>query len=257
MPGGRLTYQDRKEIAAGLAEGISQAEIARRLDRPTSTVSREVSRNGGPAGYRPDQAHQATERRAQRRCGPAAAAAAAPIAEAGDSGRDPEAVRKYQDWLTAVLVEMGLTRMTASVLTCLTITDSGSLTAAELVQRLRVSPASISKAVSFLEEQGLVRRERSARRERYIVDGDAWLRATLVSARTNAMLAEAALQGAEILGAGTPAGARLGQAGQFLNLLGDDLIRAAEHWWRIVTVSDGGEGALASGIRPRRGGDTA
>ncbi len=163
-------------------------------------------------------------------------------------------MRKYQAWLTAVLAEMGLTRMTAGVLTCLTVTDSGSLTAAELVQRLRVSPASISKAVSFLEEQGLVRRERSGRRERYIVDDDAWLRATMVSARTNAVLAEAALQGAEILGEDTPAGARLGQAGQFLKLLGDDLIRAAEHWWRILTV---GEGPQAAGHRPRRDPDTS
>ncbi len=206
MPGGRLTYQDRKKIAEALAEGISQAEIARRLGRPTSTVSREVNRNGGPEGYRPDQAHQATEQRAQRRRAPAAATPAAPPAREAADGRDPEAVRKYQDWLTAVLVEMGLTRMTASVLTCLTITDSGSLTSAELVQRLRVSPASISKAVSFLEDQGLVRRERGARRERYIVDKNAWLRSTLVSARTNAMLADAALQGAQILGEGSAGG---------------------------------------------------
>ena len=168
------------------------------------------------------------------------------------AGRDPQEVRKYQDWLTAVLIEMGLSRMTASVLTCLAVTDSGSLTAAELVQRLRVSPASISKAVSFLEEQGLVRRERTARRERYIFDDDAWLRAWMVSARTNAMLAGAALQGADILGETTPAGARMAQMGQFLKLVGDDMIRAAEHWWRIVTVGEGGEGALAGGIRPRR-----
>jgi predicted transcriptional regulator len=253
MPGGRLTYHDREEIAAGLADGLSHAEIARRLDRPTSTVSREVQRNGGQDGYRAHQAHRATEQRAQRRrtsVGTSAAAVEPDVADAG--GRDPQEVRKYQDWLTAVLIEMGLSRMTASVLTSLAVTDSGSLTAAELVQRLRVSPASISKAVSFLEEQGLVRRERAARRERYIFDDDAWLRAWMVSARTNAMLAGAALQGADILGETTPAGARMAQMGQFLKLVGDDMIRAAEHWWRIVTVGEGGEGALVDGIRPRR-----
>jgi DNA-binding transcriptional ArsR family regulator len=252
MPGGRLTYQDRQQIEEGLDEGLSHAEIARRLDRPTSTVSREVQRNGGHAGYRAQQAHHATERRAQRRTSRAVATAAAPPESDDDSGRDPEAVRKYRDWLTAVLVEMGLSRMTASVLTCLAVTDSGSLTAAELVQRLRVSPASISKAVSYLEEQGLVRRERSERRERYIFDDDAWLRAWMVSARTNAMLAGAALQGADILGQTTPAGARMAQMGDFLRLVGDDMIRAAEHWWRIVTVGEGGEGALADGLRRRR-----
>lgn len=252
MPGGRLTYQDREEIAAGLAEGFSHAEIARRLSRPTSTVSREVQRNGGPAVYRADRAHRATERRAQRRR-PAASAneTAAEPACSGASGRDLEAVRKFQDWLTAVLVETGLSRMTAGVLTCIAITDSGRLSAAELVQRLKVSPASISKAVSYLEEQGLLRRERSARRELYIFDDDAWLRAWMVSARTNAMLAGAAVQGAEILGESTPAGARMAQMGQFLKLVGDDMIRAAEHWWRVVTVGDGGDGALADGMRRR------
>jgi predicted transcriptional regulator len=252
MPGGRLSYQDREQIEEGLDEGLSHAEIARRLDRPTSTVSREVQRNGGHAGYRAQQAHRATERRAQRRTSRAVATAVAQPESDDDSGRDPEAVRKYQDWLTAVLVEMGLSRMTASVLTCLAVTDSGSLTAAELVQRLRVSPASISKAVSYLEEQGLVRRERSGRRERYIFDDDAWLRAWMVSARTNAMLAGAALQGADILGQTTPAGARMAQMGNFLRLVGDDMIRAAEHWWRVVTVGEGGEGALADGLRRRR-----
>ena len=67
MPGGRLTQQERQQIALGVADGLAYAEIARRLDRPTSTVTREVMRNGGPAAYRADLAHRATERRAHRR----------------------------------------------------------------------------------------------------------------------------------------------------------------------------------------------
>lgn len=67
MPGGRLTQQERQQIALGLADSLPYAEIARRLDRPTSTVTREVMRNGGPTGYRADLAHRATERRAHRR----------------------------------------------------------------------------------------------------------------------------------------------------------------------------------------------
>ncbi|NUT46387.1 MAG: helix-turn-helix domain-containing protein, partial [Saccharothrix sp.] len=51
MPGGRLTDEDRRDIAAGLALGLGYAEIARRLGRPTSTVTREVIRNGGPGDY--------------------------------------------------------------------------------------------------------------------------------------------------------------------------------------------------------------
>src|ERR1051326_3508755 len=67
VPGGRLSQQERQKITAGLADGLSYAEIARRLDRPTSTVTREVMRNGGPAAYRADLAHYATEHRARRR----------------------------------------------------------------------------------------------------------------------------------------------------------------------------------------------
>ncbi|WP_043633198.1 MarR family transcriptional regulator [Nonomuraea candida] len=45
------------------------------------------------------------------------------------------------------MVRTGLSRMTARVLACLYATDSGSLTAAELVRRVQASPASISKAI--------------------------------------------------------------------------------------------------------------
>jgi hypothetical protein len=171
IPGGRLTQQDRQQIAAGLAEGLSQAEIARRLARPTSTISREVTRNSGSGGYRAEQAHRATERRARRR-----KPSPIPMAPAATSayGRDPDAVRDFEELLTTLLVQMGLPRMIARVLTCLSTTDTGSLTSAELVQRLAVSPASISKAVSYFEGQQLVRREHDGfrRRERYIVDDD-------------------------------------------------------------------------------------
>jgi len=47
-----LSSEDREEISRGLATGDTLTAIARRLSRPTSTVSREVVRNGGMTGYR-------------------------------------------------------------------------------------------------------------------------------------------------------------------------------------------------------------
>src|SRR5689334_5880824 len=161
MPGGRLTQQDRQQIASGLADGLAYAEIARRLDRPTSTVTREVMRNGGPASYRADLAHRATERRAHRR---KQSAPRGPEAARDAYGRDAEAVREYEETLTTVFIASGTPKMMARVMACLTISDTGSLTAAELVARLQVSPASVSKAISFLDSQGMVRRERDERR---------------------------------------------------------------------------------------------
>src|SRR3954462_8684246 len=47
-----LTLSDREEISRGLAEGLLYKEIGIQLGRDPSIVSREVSRNGGPARYR-------------------------------------------------------------------------------------------------------------------------------------------------------------------------------------------------------------
>ncbi|MFD5702242.1 GbsR/MarR family transcriptional regulator [Streptomyces lasiicapitis] len=222
MPGGRLTHEDRLRVAAGLADGLGYAEIARRLDRPTSTISREVARNGGPRGYRADHAHHATARRARRAA--SARDADAPAADAGD-GRDPEAVRRFVDQFAELMVHTGLPRMAARVLASLVVTDSGALTSADLTRRLRVSPASVSKAVGYLERLEVLRRERGAagRRERYVIDDDVWLRTWLTSARTNAMMADTAQAGAEVLDPGTPAGARLAHMRQFFTSLSDDM----------------------------------
>ncbi|WP_058045475.1 MarR family transcriptional regulator [Streptomyces roseifaciens] len=226
MPGGRLTQQDRQQIALGLADGLAYAEIARRLDRPTSTITREVMRNGGPTAYRADLAHRATERRTHRR---KQAAPQGPAASPQAHGRDAEAVREYEELFTTVLMASGMPKMTSRVLACLTLTDSGSLTAAELVQHLQVSPASISKAITFLESQSLVRRERDARRrERYVVDDDVWYQSMMASARATAQLVEIARQGVGILGPDTQAAARLENIARFVDFVSESITRAAE-----------------------------
>ncbi|MFF4098918.1 MarR family transcriptional regulator [Streptomyces sp. NPDC001903] len=230
MPGGRLTHNERREIAEGLGAGLTYTEIAGRLDRPISTVTREVARNGGPTAYRADAAQHATAGRARRRRRPPAPAASP---AAGDvRGRDPEAVLELEEQFTAMMVGTGLPRMTARVLTCLYVTDGGSLTATELAQRLQVSPASVSKAVGELEQQELIRRERDAgrRRDRYVIDADAWFRGWMASARQNAQLADFALRGARVLGATTPAGIRMQDIGHFFEHVGQAMIQAAEQW---------------------------
>jgi hypothetical protein len=51
-----LTLCEREEISRGLASGSSIREIAKRLDRVASTVSREVARHGGRPEYRANEA---------------------------------------------------------------------------------------------------------------------------------------------------------------------------------------------------------
>ena len=232
MPGGRLTQQERQQIALGLADGLPYAEIARRLDRPTSTVTREVMRNGGATAYRADLAHRATERRAHRRR-PASSRGAGSVPE--PHGRDAEAVAEYEETLTTVLMASGLTKMPARVLTCLFTTDARSVTASQLAQRLGVSPASISKAIAFLESQSLVRRERDERRrDRYVVDDELFYQATIATARANDQLVETARQGVAILGPHTPAAARLENIARFLDFMSESIVRAAEQGREVL-----------------------
>ena len=61
-----LTFRERKVIAKGLAWKLSIREIARRLSRSPSTVSREVQRNSWRRGYDPHRGEIASRRRACR-----------------------------------------------------------------------------------------------------------------------------------------------------------------------------------------------
>jgi len=134
------------------------------------------------------------------------------------------------------------------VLTCLYTSDTGSLTASELVQRLDVSPASVSKAISYLEVQGLARRERDeeSRRERYVVDDDVWYQSMIAAARSNAQLAETARQGVVVLGAGSPAANRLENIARFVDFVGESIARAAEQAREILYTNPGTTPVAAS-----------
>ncbi|TDX03704.1 GbsR/MarR family transcriptional regulator [Kribbella sp. VKM Ac-2566] len=217
MPGGRLSHQDRLDIAAGLADGLGYAEIARQLERPTSTISREVARNGGAAGYRADHAHYATASRARRR-------RPAPTDGRGDS-QAIEPRRAYVERFAAMMVDGGLPRMASRVLALLYTSDSRTLTAADLVRALRVSPASISKAIGYLERVGMVHREPDPvrRLQHYVIAEDVWLKAWEVSARTNHNWAATAAEGVKLVGRDTPAGERLTQMAEFFERLSEDM----------------------------------
>jgi IS30 family transposase len=61
-----LRSEEREEISRGVAVGLPIREIARRLGRPASTVSRELARNGGRLGYRAAEADTRAWERARR-----------------------------------------------------------------------------------------------------------------------------------------------------------------------------------------------
>ncbi|MGW4244140.1 helix-turn-helix domain-containing protein [Nocardia sp. NPDC004722] len=235
MPGSRLSRADRESIGAGLARGLDHAEIARRLGRPTSTITREVARNGGPGRYRADLAQLATAHRARRTPRP-------PGTHANETRENPGVPTEFVAELTTVLIDNGMPRTAAGVLAYLFTVESASATAPELAARLRVSPATISHAVHALMQQGLVVRTRDAgsRRHRYALDEEAGYRSALIGFTANRRLAATVRRGATLLGPGSVAAERLEMSGRFLEALGDDVLRAAEHHWRTIVRTPAG-----------------
>lgn len=63
---GRLSLADREEISRGIVAGESFRQIARRVGRAPSTISREVARGGGRSRYRAEKAHHGAYVRARR-----------------------------------------------------------------------------------------------------------------------------------------------------------------------------------------------
>lgn len=97
-PGGRghrLSFDERVEIMRGLDRGLKQVEIAGRLDRNPSDISREINRNRNPDGdYNARMAHARATEKAKR---PKAfkldnRALCASIASEMDEGWSPELI---------------------------------------------------------------------------------------------------------------------------------------------------------------------
>src|SRR5579864_9755197 len=82
----------------------------------------------------------------------------------------------YIERFASVLVAAGIPPMPARVFVALLVTDSGRLTAAELAEVLRVSPAAVSGAVRYLTLLNLVHKERvpGSRRDYYRMPDDVW-----------------------------------------------------------------------------------
>lgn len=61
-----LTFREREEISRGLAAKLSIRQIAKKMNRPPSTISREINRHGGKIAYRAYQANKGAWEQARR-----------------------------------------------------------------------------------------------------------------------------------------------------------------------------------------------
>jgi DNA-binding transcriptional regulator GbsR (MarR family) len=153
-------------------------------------------------------------------------------AAAGPKDRDPEALLRFIERFTSVLVAVGFPPMPARVFTALLVTDSGRLTAAELADTLRISRAAVSGGVRYLTQLGLISRERDpgSRRDYYWMPDDIWNQ--VIRLRDQVMLrwADISREGAELLGPDTPAGARLAEHAEFFDYIVKEIPGVTSRW---------------------------
>ncbi len=165
--------------------------------------------------------------------------------DGGVPHRDEEQVSRFAERFSAILVEAGLPRMPARAFVALLVSDSGSLTAADIAARLQASPAAVSGGVRYLIQVGLIRREGEpgSRRHHYRVPGDVWqemmkLRDRLMSRWTATMR-----DGIYILGAGTPAGIRMAESARYFDFVSGELPRTIARWEELRgSAGDGAPG---------------
>jgi DNA-binding transcriptional regulator GbsR (MarR family) len=143
-----------------------------------------------------------------------------------------EAAARFAERFAAVLTEAGVPRMPARVFATLLATDSGSLTAAELADLLKASPAAVSGGVRYLTGVGMVRREAEpgSRRHHYRVPDNVWDEVIRLRDRLLVRWTAVLREGIDLLGAQTPAGTRLAESARYFEFVSAELPRVLARW---------------------------
>lgn len=144
----------------------------------------------------------------------------------------PANLPEYIEKFAAVLVMAGFPPMPARVFVALLVTDSGRLTAAELVDLLQISPAAVSGAVRYLSGLGLVHKERvpGSRREYYRMPADIWHQLMLGRNQVLTRWATLLKEGIGLVGPDTPAGRRMAGHAGFFEFLAAEMPKLTARW---------------------------
>ena len=139
---------------------------------------------------------------------------------------------EFVDRMGGALTQAGLPRLPSLVFSALLVDEDGKMTSAELSSALEVSPASISGAIRYLVQVGMVRRERErgSRRDLYVVDDDAWHGTMMRRDQLYAPMIAALSAGIGAMGDDSPAHDRLVLTREFLLFVDEEMRGLAEKW---------------------------
>jgi predicted transcriptional regulator len=128
----------------------------------------------------------------------------------------------------------GFPKMPARALMALVSSEEGSLTAAELGERLGVSAAAVSGAVRYLQTVGFVHRisQPGSRRDLYALYDDEWYIVSMRKSPIYQSLAALTDAIADALPAGSSAGSRVTEMGRFYRFLAARMPALLDDWER-------------------------
>lgn len=128
----------------------------------------------------------------------------------------------------------GFPKMPARALMALVSSEDGSLTAAELGERLGVSAAAVSGAVRYLQTVGFVHRvsQPGSRRDLYALYDDEWYIVSMRKSPIYQSLAALTDATAEALPEGSAARSRVTEMGRFYRFLAARMPAILDEWER-------------------------
>jgi DNA-binding transcriptional regulator GbsR (MarR family) len=144
----------------------------------------------------------------------------------------PSEVEQFVERFALLLDEAGVPRMPARVFGAVLVTEDGKLTAGQIADTLRVSPAAVSGAVRYLAQVGLIvkRRDPGERRDHYEVTDDLWYEAYANRDKQMEQWAQLMAEGVAAVGPETKAGWRLETSRKFFEFLREQLPELMRKW---------------------------
>ncbi|MGW7686023.1 GbsR/MarR family transcriptional regulator [Kribbella sp. NPDC054772] len=148
------------------------------------------------------------------------------------SAPSPEEISQFVERFAGVLANSGVPTMSARVMGAMLVSPNGTMTAAELADRLKISQPAVSGAVRQLLQVSFISRERlpGSRKDHYRIREDVF---AAILERRNQALSEwesTSRSGAALFGADSAVGVRLTEAADFFAFIHTDMDLMIKNW---------------------------
>lgn len=145
---------------------------------------------------------------------------------------DDDEVAEFIEGFALSLTEAGMQRMASRMFGALLVADDGRLTAKEVAERLQVSPAAVSGAVSYLTQTKLITRVREPgdRVDHYSVGEQPWFETLMARTDSIEKMVVWMRKGSAALAQGSPAQVRMDETREFFEYLQAEMPRIIDRW---------------------------